>query len=295
VSARKTGLGRGFESLIPNELLDESFDPTANQDEKMSDMRSVMIDQINPDPDQPRRAFEETSLAELAASIETHGIVQPIILTPRHAGGYTIVAGERRYRAAKMAGLKKVPALIRTLGDQHKLELSLIENLQREDLNVMEMATAYVKLRDQFNLTIAEIGVRVGGKTQGTISNTMRLLKLPQEIKQALSDGKLTEGQARPLVNVDESVALELAPKIIKENWSARKIEAAIAALKKGTITKKSIVQTKPVVYEQAADRLGKKLDTNVAVSLSKRGSGKIAISFRNEAEFKRIQKLLGD
>ena len=201
MSAKK-GLGRGFDSLIPTELLDESFDPTAQQDDQVSDLRHIKLDEIAADPDQPRRHFDEEALSELAESIKEHGILQPIVVTPK-GGKYQIVAGERRYRAALRAGLAKVPALVRTLSNQHKLELSLIENLQRRDLNVLETATAYLKLRDQFNLTLDQIGQRVGGKSVSTISNTLRLLRLPESVRSALADGRLREGQARPLINLE--------------------------------------------------------------------------------------------
>ncbi len=294
MSAKKPALGRGFDSLIPSDLLNESFDPTANEDQKTSDLRTIAIAEIEANPEQPRQDFDASALDELAASVTEHGVIQPIIVTPREGGGYVIVAGERRWRAAKMAGLPKIPAIVRTLSAQHKLELSLIENLQREQLNVMETATAYLKLRDQFNLSIEQIGKRVGGKSQSAISNTMRLLKLPLPIKEALSKGELTEGQARPLINVDEEVALELYPKIIRENWSARRIEAAIAAYRKGTSTKESLVKEAPVVFKAAADTFAKRLETKVTVKTNKRGAGTINIVFRSEEDFKRIQKLLG-
>ena len=171
MSAKKSGLGRGFSSLIPTELLDESFDPTASQDEQISELRHIKLSEIVADPDQPRRLFDEAAMAEMTASVAEHGILQPIVVTP-HAGKYQIVAGERRYRASVLAKLDKIPAIVRTLSNQHKLELSLIENLQRKDLNVLETATAYVKLRDQFNLTLDEIGRRVGGKSVSASSNT---------------------------------------------------------------------------------------------------------------------------
>src|SRR5690606_22512626 len=175
MSAKK-GLGRGFDSLIPTELLDESFDPTAQQDNQVSDLRNIKVSEISADPGQPRRHFDDAALAELAASVKQHGILQPIVVTPG-GGGYVIVAGERRWRGTMQAGLDKIPALVRTLTDQHRLELSLIENLQRRDLNVIETATAYLKLRDQFNLTLAQIGYNVGGKSVSAISNTLRLLR----------------------------------------------------------------------------------------------------------------------
>ena len=189
----KKGLGRSFESLIPTDLLDESFDPTAAQDEQVSELRHIKISEIVADPEQPRRQFDQESLEELAASIREHGILQPIVVMP-FDGGYQIVAGERRYRASKLAGKDKIPALVRTLTGQHKLELSLIENLQRKDLNIIETATAYQKLRDQFNLNLEEIGKRVGNKSTSAVSNTLRLLKLPKKVLEALADGRLSEG-----------------------------------------------------------------------------------------------------
>lgn len=288
--AAKKALGRGFDSLIPSELFDESFDPTASQDERVSELRMLKIKEVSADPDQPRRHFDEVALAELSDSIKEHGVVQPIVVTP-HKNGYLIVAGERRYRASKLAGLEKIPALVRTLSAQHKLELSLIENLQRQDLNVLETATAYLKLRDQFNLTMDQIGQRVGGRSPSAINNTLRLLKLPQQVKDALMQGKLSEGQARPLVNVDQSVVLNILPQIIRENWSARRVEAAIASLKGvQQPTEKPIVK-----YQQEAEILTKRLDTKVKVSTTKRGSGSISIAFKNKTEFDRLLKLLGD
>ena len=251
MSAKK-GLGRSFDSLIPTELLDESFDPTAQQDSQVSDLRNIKVAEISADPNQPRRHFDEVALAELAESVRQHGVVQPIVVTPG-AGGYVIVAGERRWRAAVQAGLDKIPALVRTLTDQHRLELSLIENLQRRDLNVLETATAYLKLRDQFNLTLEQIGARVGGKSVSSISNTLRLLRLPAVVKDAIAEGRLSEGQARPLVNVDPAVIDEILPQILKEEWSARRIEQFIVQLKKdgaGAVKKaaaKPVVAKKPV------------------------------------------------
>lgn len=290
--AIKKGLGRGFDALIPTELFDESFDPTADQDGQVSDLRSIKVGEIHTDPDQPRKQFSEETLAELTESIREHGIIQPIIVTPHRTGGYMIVAGERRYRAAVDAKLDKVPALVRTLGAQHKLELSLIENLQRENLNAIETATAYLKLRDQFNLTAEQIGQRVGGKSGVAVTNTMRLLRLPKEVKQAISDGKLTEGQARSLIGLDEALVLEILPKMIREQWSARRTEAMIAALKRGKSTKEKIIQTMPVMYEQEVERLGKKLGSKVGIKTTKRGSGTISIAFRNEDDFRRITEL---
>jgi ParB family chromosome partitioning protein len=290
----KKGLGRGFDSLIPTEFFDESFDPTASEDDRVSELRNIKLDQISADPEQPRRNFDETALDELTTSIKEHGILQPIVVTPQ-AGGYVIVAGERRFRAAKKAGLDKVPALVRTLTNQHKLELSLIENLQRRDLNVLETATAYLKLRDQFNLTLEQIGQRVSGKSVSAISNTLRLLRLPVSVRMALTEGKLTEGQARPLVNLDPTVINEILPVILKEDWSARKIEQFLVQSKSDNKEPSihRISSASGTQYENHTKQLSLKLKADVKVKTNIKGSGQIVISFTNEDDFQRIQKLL--
>ncbi|MBH1956595.1 ParB/RepB/Spo0J family partition protein [Candidatus Saccharibacteria bacterium] len=291
----KKGLGRGFASLIPTELLDESFDPTAAQDEQISELRHIKLSEIVADPEQPRRHFDEVSLDEMAASIKEHGILQPIVVTP-YQGSYQIVAGERRYRASQLAGLDKIPALVRTLSGQHKLELSLIENLQRRDLNVLETATAYLKLRDQFNLTLDQIGERVGGKSVSAISNTLRLLRLPEVVRQAIADGKLREGQARPLIGLDETIILEVLPQILKEEWSARKIEQFIVTLKKGqqqASDKTPAEQVTRSLREKETKQLARRFATDVKIRTNTRGAGQIVIAFKSEEEFSRIQKML--
>jgi len=286
------GLGRGFESLIPTELIDESLDPTAAQDEKLSDLRELRVAEIVANPDQPRRTFEEEALQELTQSIKEHGIIQPIVVTPVD-GKYEIVAGERRFRAASRAGLERVPALVRTLSDQHKLELSLIENLQRRDLHVLETATAYLKLRDQFNLSLEEIGRRVGGRSASAVSNTLRLLRLPENVRQALQDGRLTEGQARPLINADPDVVQAVLPQILREEWSARKIEQYVVDLKN---TKEPVKPGKvPVaVHDKEIKQLAKRFTTKVQIRSNAKGAGQIVISFKDDADFDRIAKLLG-
>ncbi len=290
----KRGLGRGFDSLIPTELLDEEFDPTSSQDEKVSDLRHIRLTDIQADPGQPRRHFDELSLEELAASIREHGILQPIVVTP-YDKGYMIVAGERRYRAATMVGLEKLPALVRTLSGQHKLELSLIENLQRRDLNVLETATAYLKLRDQFNLTLDQIGQRVGGKSVAAISNTLRLLRLPASVRQALADGKLREGQARPLINLDEAIIEAVLPTILKEEWSARAIEQYVTNLKHAAKNTDTSLP-KPDVnkrYEREEQAYARSLKADVRVRANTKGSGQIVIKFKNDDDFHRLSRLL--
>ena len=291
---QKHGLGRGFSSLIPTDLLDESFDPTASQDQQVSELRQVKLDQIVADPEQPRKAFEQDAMDELAASIREHGVLQPIIVMP-FEGGYQIVAGERRFRASKLAGLDKIPALVRTLSNQHKLELSLIENLQRRDLNVMETATAYLKLRDQFNMTLEQIMNRVGVGSISAVSNKLRLLKLSKYVRNLIAEDKLTEGQAKPLVGMDEEIVKIVVPKILAEGWSSRKIEQFVVDLKKnrelGETSKQKQATEKPYAKQLAS--IQKRLNADVAISTSSRGNGFIKIKFADEAEFERLQKFL--
>ena len=293
-SKNKKGLGRTFESLIPTDLLDESFDPTASQDHQVSDLRQIRIDQITIDPDQPRKNFTDAELNELAVSIKEHGVLQPIIVSP-HKNGYQIVAGERRFRASKLAGLEKIPALVRTLTNQHKLEVSLIENLQRQDLNVMETATAFLKLRSQFNMTLEEIGKRVGNCSIEAVSNKLRLLKLPNYIHDLLINNKVTEGQVRPLIGLSEDIIKEVIPKMMRENWSARKVEQFVVDLKNNsrTLKKPQKVQSVESIYKIQQDNFKKHLRADVTIQTTTKGYGKIVIKFKNEKEFKRLEKLL--
>ncbi len=294
-NSSKRGLGRGFESLIPVDLLDESFDPTASQDQQVSELRQIKIDEIVADPNQPRRSFDQDGLEDLAASIRQHGVVQPIIVTP-HKGGYQIVAGERRFRASKIAGVSKIPALVRTLTDQHRLEISLIENLQREDLNVMETATAYMKLRDQFNMTLEEIGKKVGGLSVSAVSNKLRLLKLPKFAQKEIIAGRLTEGQARPIIELGEKTIKKILPRIIKENWTSRKVEQYVVDIKNNKANKKvpasRILSAQP--YKEQLDRIQNRLKTDVKIQTNSKGAGRITITFKNEEEFERLQKIIG-
>ncbi len=288
------GLGRGFESLIPIDLLDESFDPTSKQDDQISELRQIKLSEIVVDPDQPRKQFDSASLEDLAASIGEHGVVQPIVVTPK-GSGYQIVAGERRFRAAKLINLDKIPALVRTLSDQHKLEISLIENLQRKDLNAMEAATAYAKLRDQFNLTFEQIGKRMGNKSISAISNTIRLLTLPALVRTALREGKVNEGQMKPFVGVDDAVVESILPRIIREGWTARYAEQYAANLRQSGIKDPKsapgiVIESK---YEPDVQKLVKHFGTDVRIKTGMKGDGQTIIKFKNEKEFKRIQELL--
>ncbi len=290
----KKGLGRGFDSLVPTEVLNEAFDPTASQDEKVSELRYIKVNEIFADPNQPRRHFDEIALKELSQSITEHGVVQPIVVV-RTEKGFQIVAGERRWRAAKLAKLAEVPVLIRTLSDQHKLELSLIENLQRRDLNPLETATAYLKLRDQFNLKLEEIGKRIGGKSPSLVSNSLRLLRLPENAKQALVSGKITEGHARQILALDDKKAQnDLLKRIIAGKWSVRRAEQYVIGYKKGTTSyqEKRQQATKHTQTENTVTRsLSKKLQTNVRLKTTAKG-GQLIIQYKDAEDLSRITKL---
>jgi len=292
VSAKK-GLGRGFESLIPT-TLDEAFDPTASQDEQVSELRHLKLDEITPDPDQPRRHFDEQALEELAASIREHGILQPIVVI-KAASGYQVVAGERRYRAALLVGLEKVPAIVRTLSNQHKLELALIENLQRRDLNPLETATAYLKLHEQFSLTYEQIGERIGGKAVSTISNIMRLLQLPDNAKQALIRGDISEGHARQILALEApEVQTQLLDYIIREGWSVRKSEQFVVGYKKGEKGGHKAAVRRTLSETPVTKALEKSLAAKVQIKTTAHG-GQLIISYKDDADLERITgSLLG-
>lgn len=276
------GLGRSFESLIPTELIDDEFDPTAAEDKKESQLKELKLSEVFRDEDQPRREFSEEALNALAASIKEHGVLQPIVVT-KEEGKYKIVAGERRWRASKIAGLEKIPAIVRTLDSQNRLELSIIENAQREDLNAIELATAYAKLAGQFNLSTRDIAARVG-KSEASIQGTMRLLNLPDEVKKIMVKEKLSEGVMRPLVSRDEQTIKKVLPKIIAEGWTARKVERYFTETKK----KSSSAAIKRAEYIKVENSLSEKYSVTAKIS-----GRSLTFKCRSEAELKAlIEKL---
>lgn len=275
-------LGRGFEALIPTDLVDEEFDLTATEDKTSSELKQLKTKDIIPDPDQPRREFSKDALNALAASIKEHGVLQPIVVT-KEDGKYKIVAGERRWRASQIAGLDKIPAIIRTLDSQNRLELSIIENAQREDLNAIELATAYAKLKTQFNLTTEEIAIKVG-KSESSVQGTMRLLNLPEDVKKIMVKEKLTEGVMRPLVSRDEKTIKKVLPKIIEEGWTARKVERYFQDTKK----KSSTAAIKRHETHQDEDALAAKYNTPVVIR-----SRSLTFKCKTTADLKALIKTL--
>lgn len=293
MSKTTRGLGRGFDSLIPTQLLEDEFDPTQKQDEQLSELRTLKVSDVIPNPHQPRRTFDQTALEDLAGSIREHGVMQPIVVT-KLGDKFELVAGERRWRASQMAGKTDIPALVRSYDDQKKLELALIENLQREDLNPLEIATAYLKLQQQFNLKLEDIAKRAGRKGISTVSNTLRLLSLPKEAKQALVDGEISEGHARQILAIKEAeVQKELLGLIIKNEWSVRKAEQFVIGYKEGAKDRQTAV-AKVKTETPATKNLGQRLGTKVSVKHMAHG-GRLVIEFKNEDDLERITGLLLD
>lgn len=283
----KKGLGRGFDALIPTGALGEEFDPTAPEDEKLSQLKEIELTKIQRDASQPRQHFDEKALKELAASIKKHGVLQPIVVTPVKGKNakYQVVAGERRLRAAKIAGLETIPVIVRTLSGQHRLELSIIENAQREDLCAIELAVAYAKLKTQFNLDAAHIAGRVG-KSEITVVNTLRLLNLPEFVRQAMLEHRLKESVMRPLVTLDEKMIKKILKKIIEEGWSAAKVEQYVAAHK----AKSSTRNVKRALFARDERKLTKKYNTDVQI----RGHS-VRFICKTDAELKKLLKVLGE
>jgi ParB family transcriptional regulator, chromosome partitioning protein len=274
---QKKVLGRGLGALIPQK------EPAAHGP---SGLANVPVEQISPNPYQPRKTFNDASIEELARSIREHGIVQPLVVS-RAGDRYKLIAGERRFRAAQRAGLRLVPVVIKELSQQgDALQIALIENIQREDLNPMEEATAYHQLHEEFGLTQEEISRRVG-KERSTVANFLRLLKLPESVKKLLASGQLSMGHARALLAVDSAKKQEqLAERVVKRNLSVRQTEvlAAEKAAPKGEKKEKE----KDVFTRDAEERLTRSLRTKVEIDRKRRG-GVIHIRFSSEDDLIRI------
>lgn len=274
----KRGLGRGLSSLIPT--LGSTADVV---------LEEIPVGDISPSPNQPRKQFDQEAFEELVASIGRHGLVQPVVVRPK-GSGFELVAGERRWRAAKEAGLKTVPAIVKQSTDGQSLELALIENIQREDLNALEEAAAYQKLIGDFKLTQAELADRVG-KNRTTITNTLRLLQLPDSIKQLILEGQLSSGHARALLALEnEDQQRKLAEKVLAEGLSVRQTESLVRLWQLAA----DGAPARPPVrsFGTAARQLAGALSARVRVRMSG-GKGKIEIEFKSEEELKRICDLV--
>lgn len=284
-------LGRGLDALL-------STDETEVHTGGSSSINEVDIDKISVNPNQPRREFDQEGLQELADSIREIGIVQPITLRDNGDGTYLIIAGERRYRAAGMAGLRTIPAYIRTADDERIMEMALIENIQREDLNSMEISLAYQHLLEQYNLTQEDLSKRVG-KKRTTVANYLRLLKLPAQVQVALQNKEIDMGHARALLALDDpKKQLKLFNEIQTNGYSVRKVEEMAKAMNEGeTVKGKDKViaraRTLPEEYQPLRQHLSEVFRTKVQMSCSDKGKGKISIPFSNESELEHIMELL--
>ena len=269
---------------------------TATQSTKSTVLLS--IDKIRPNPNNPRRSYDENALAELAASIATHGLIQPIRVRAAEQGGYIIVCGERRYRASQKAGLDTIPAYIRTADDENVMEMALIENIQREDLNSVEIALAYQHLIEQYDLTQERLSERVG-KKRTTIANYLRLLKLPAPIQMALQNKQIDMGHARALITLgDPKLQVKIFEEILEHGYSVRKVEEIVKSLSEGEAVKsgtKKITPKRaklPEEFNMLKQHLSGFFNTKVQLTCSEKGKGKISIPFSNEEELERIMEI---
>ena len=290
----KRGLGKGLDAMIP---IPDSPAPekTAADNSEGKDAETIVrITQIEPNREQPRKNFDEDALQELADSIKQFGLLQPILVQDRKTY-YEIIAGERRWRAAKLAGLKEVPVIIRDYTAQEIVEISLIENIQREDLNPIEEAQAYKRLLTEFNLKQDEVAERVS-KSRTAVTNSMRLLKLCDEVQQMIIDDMLSTGHARALISIeDPEQQYTIAQKVFDEKLSVRDVEKLVKNLNKPEKPKKSAEtdSSLDVVYQDVAEKLKQSLGTKVEITSKGNGVGKVEIEFYNHDDLDRIIELL--
>lgn len=287
-------LGRGLDDIEGGRGLDALIDTSGTRPQGTSTINEIPLNQIEPNPNQPRRDFDENALEELASSIREIGIIQPITLRETAEGRFQIIAGERRWRASQMAGLTAIPAYIRTINDEHVMEMALIENIQREDLNAIEIALAYEHLLDADGMTQEKVSERVG-KSRTAIANYLRLLRLPAQVQIALQKKQIDMGHARALLAIDSpSMQIKLFNEVVKNGYSVRKVEEMAQMLKNGEDVQsgqKKIVakQKMPEEFYALKDHLASFFKTKVQMTCSPAGKGKITIPFANEEELERI------
>ncbi|MCI5855504.1 MAG: ParB/RepB/Spo0J family partition protein [Prevotella sp.] len=294
----KSVLGRGLDDIGNGRGLDALIDTGEVRTQGSSNLNEIAISQIVPNPNQPRREFDETALMELANSIKEIGIIQPITLRQTPDGQYQIIAGERRWRASQLAGLTTIPAYIKTVKDETVMEMALVENIQREDLNAIEIALAYEHLAEATGMTQEKISERVG-KSRAAVTNYMRLLKLPAQVQMALKDKVIDMGHARALLSIDSpSTQIRLFKEIERNGYSVRKVEELVKQLKSGEdvlVNGKKIVNKNklPDEFNLLRDRLSEFFQAKVMMTCSPKGKGKISISFDNEEQLERIMHAL--
>lgn len=292
--ALKRGLGKGLDSLIPTNVMMESevkhatVSTASSAEEGKDGTLMVKLSKVEPNREQPRKNFDEDSLQELAESLKQFGMLQPILVQNR-GDYYEIIAGERRWRAAKIAGLKEVPVIVRELTNQEIVEISLIENIQREDLNPIEEAQAYKRLLTEFHLKQDEVAERVS-KSRTAVTNSMRLLKLCDEVQKMVVDDMISTGHARALISIEDPEEQYLiAQKIFDEKLSVREVEKLVKDLHKPPKPPKEENRTLQAIYQEISERLKQSLSTKVSVSAKQNGAGKIEIEFYNHEDLERL------
>ena len=289
------GLGKGLDVLIPNVATDIKEKKASDTKETQQESETIVkITKIEPNREQPRKNFDEDALQELADSIKQFGLLQPILVQDRKTY-YEIIAGERRWRAAKLAGLKEVPVIIRDYTEQEIVEISLIENIQREDLNPIEEALAYKRLLNEFHLKQDEVAERVS-KSRTAVTNSMRLLKLCDKVQQMIIDDMISTGHARALISIeDPEEQYAIAQKVFDEKLSVREVEKLVKNLGKEEKPKKEVVEDKSldIIYQDVEEKLKLALGTKVAIASKGNGSGKIEIEFYSHDDLDKIIDLL--
>ena len=290
IKKKYTALGRGLDALISTHEEEETSGS--------SSISEVALSQIEANPNQPRREFDEKALEELADSIRNFGIIQPITLRKLSDDRYQIIAGERRWRASQMAGLQRVPAYIRTADDENMMQMALVENIQREELNPIEVALAYQHLIERYNLKQEELSEKIG-KNRATIANTLRLLKLPAQVQMAIKNRQIDKGHARALLSLaDPAMQVKFFKEVLDKGYSVRQIEEMVAQINAGEAVKsgKKTLQDKKVLLPEEFKVLKTQLSdffkTKVQMTCSQQGKGKISIPFENEEELTRIIEL---
>ena len=287
------GLGKGLDSLIPNTIGEAKEKKESKEKvENKNPETMVKLSMVEPNGEQPRKNFDEDSLLELAESIKQFGLLQPIIVQDRK-NHYEIIAGERRWRAAKMAGLKEIPVIIKNLTNQEIVEISLIENIQSEDLNPIEEAQAYKRLLEEFNLKQDEVAERVS-KSRTAVTNSMRLLKLCDEVQQMVVNEMISTGHARALLSIeDPEEQYMIAQKVFDEKMSVREVEKLVKDLHKPEKAPKKENKSLEVIYQNIENRLKESLGTKVSISPKNNGAGKIEIEFYNHDDLDRLMEQL--
>lgn len=287
---KKSGLGKGLDAIFQNGSAGTDLTSMIDAIEKKAPemaQNMIAVDEIRPNPYQPRKHFDEEALNELAASIKEHGVFQPILLK-KSIQGYDIVAGERRWRASKIAGLTEIPAIIVEFTDDQMMEIALLENIQREDLNAIEEAQAYKAMMEKLNLTQEELAKRVG-KSRAHVANTLRLLNMPEQLQRYVLDGTLSMGHVRPLIGLKEETALKIAKRTIDEGLSVRQVENIVKGVKLSQARKNTPKKEKNEQYTYAEGLIRKKYGTRVKVE-----DKAITIKYTDVKDLNRILELMG-